>query len=219
MKILLLEDDLILNEIVEEFLQSLGYDVTTSYDGIQASELIYDNQFDLLILDVNVPRMNGFDFLQSLRDANITTPAIFTTSLDSMEDVEEGFHVGADDYLKKPFELKELELRINNIKRLHHMEDSNLKIGPNISFNTKLNFIDNNGIQSKMPLKEAQILKYLLNNSNRCVSQDELSSNIWSYDDSPTSSTIRTYIKNIRKIVGDEFIETIKGVGYRFNKK
>jgi DNA-binding response OmpR family regulator len=103
MKILLLEDDLILNEIVEEFLIDLGYDVTVAYDGMQASEIIYDEQFDLLILDVNVPNMTGFEFLKSLRENNITTPAIFTTSLDSVDDVEEGFNSGADDYLKKPF--------------------------------------------------------------------------------------------------------------------
>ncbi|MGB0989229.1 DNA-binding response regulator [Arcobacter sp. F155] len=219
MKILLLEDDLILNEIIEEFLQDLGYDVTCVYDGMKASEIMYDEQFDLLILDVNVPSITGFDFLKSLRDESITTPAIFITSLNSIEDIEEGFNVGADDYLKKPFELKELELRINNIKRLLHLDSDELVIGEGINFNTKLNYIDYDGIKTKLPLKEAQVLKYLLKNTNRCVSQDELSSNIWSYESAPTSSTIRTYIKNIRKIVGEEYIETIKGVGYRFNKK
>lgn len=99
------------------------------------------------------------------------------------------------------------------------MEDDELVIGDGIKFNSKLNYINNNSIQTKLPLKEAQILKYLLKNRNRCVSQDELSSNIWTFEDSPTSSTIRTYIKNIRKIVGEEYIETIKGVGYRFNKR
>ncbi|RXJ91739.1 DNA-binding response regulator [Arcobacter sp. CECT 8983] len=219
MKILLLEDDLILNEIIEEFLQGLGYNVTCVYDGMKASEIMYDEHFDLLILDVNVPNITGFDFLKSLREESITTPAIFITSLNSIEDIEEGFNVGADDYLKKPFELKELELRINNIKRLLHLDSDELDIGENISFNTKLNYINYEGIKTKLPLKEAQVLKYLLKNTNRCVSQDELSSNIWSYESAPTSSTIRTYIKNIRKIIGDEYIETIKGVGYRFNKK
>jgi DNA-binding response OmpR family regulator len=219
MKILLLEDDLILNEIIKEFLDSLDYEVTTVFDGLKASEAIYDEHFDLLILDVNVPNMNGFEFLKSLRDNNITTPAIFITSLNTVEDIEEGFKSGADDYLKKPFELKELELRINNIKRLLHLEKDELTIGENIKFNTKLNYIEYDTIKIKLPLKEAQILKYLLTKTNRYVSQDELSSNIWSYEDSPTSSTIRTYIKNIRKVIGEEFIETIKGVGYRFNKK
>jgi len=219
MKILLLEDDLILNEIIEEFLESLEYKVVSVYDGMKASEVIYDEQFDLMILDVNVPNMTGFEFLKSLRENNITTPAIFITSLNSVEDIEEGFNSGADDYLKKPFELKELELRINNIKRLLHLEEDELKIDENISFNTKLNYIEKNSNKTKLPLKEAQILKYLLSNTNRCVSQDELSSNIWSYEGAPTSSTIRTYIKNIRKILGEEYIETIKGVGYRFNKK
>ncbi len=219
MRILLLEDDLILNEIIEEFLQDLGYEVTCVYDGMKASEIMYDEQFDLLILDVNVPTITGFDFLKSLREESITTPAIFITSLNSIEDIEEGFNAGADDYLKKPFELKELELRINNIKRLLHLDTDELTIGDNIKFNTKLNYIDYDGIKTKLPLKEAQVLKYLLKNTNRCVSQDELSSNIWSYESAPTSSTIRTYIKNIRKIIGEEYIETIKGVGYRFNKK
>ncbi|RXK12664.1 DNA-binding response regulator [Halarcobacter mediterraneus] len=219
MKILLLEDDLILNEIIEEFLEGLGYTVTCVYDGMKASETIYDEQFDLLILDVNVPTITGFDFLKSLREESITTPAIFITSLNSIEDIEEGFNAGADDYLKKPFELKELELRINNIKRLLHLDTDELAIDEKIKFNTKLNYINYEGIKTKLPLKEAQVLKYLLKNTNRCVSQDELSSNIWSYESAPTSSTIRTYIKNIRKIVGEDYIETIKGVGYRFNKK
>ena len=219
MKILLLEDDLILNEIIEEFLQGLKYEVVSTYDGLKASEHIYDEHFDLLILDVNVPNINGFEFLKNLRQNNITSPAIFITSLNSVEDIEEGFSAGADDYLKKPFELKELELRINNIKRLLHLEDDEITIDENIKFNTKLNYINNDTIKTKLPLKEAQILKYLINNENRCISQDELASNIWTYEGAPTSSTIRTYIKNIRKIIGEEYIETIKGVGYRFNKK
>lgn len=219
MKILLLEDDLILNEIIEEFLDSLGYEVTCVYDGMNASEVIYENTFDLLILDANVPNITGFEFLKSLRENNITTPAIFITSLNSVEDIEEGFRAGADDYLKKPFELKELELRINNIKRLLHLDNDEIEIAENIKFNSKLNYINNNSIKTKLPLKEAQILKYLVNNANRCISQDELSSNIWTYEGLPTSSTIRTYIKNIRKILGEEYIQTIKGVGYRFNKK
>ena len=219
MKILLLEDDLILNEIIEEFLQDLGYEVHCVYDGMEASETIYDEHFDLLILDVNVPNITGFEFLKNLREVSITTPAIFITSLNSIEDIEEGFNVGADDYLKKPFELKELELRINNIKRLLHLDSDGITIDDNIHFNTKLNYIDYDGIKTKLPLKEAQVLKYLLKNTNRCVSQEELASNIWTYESAPTSSTIRTYIKNIRKIIGEEYIETIKGVGYRFNKK
>ncbi len=219
MKILLLEDDLILNEIIEEFLESLTYEVTSVYDGLQASEVIYDKHFDLFVLDVNVPNLTGFEFLKNLRNNNITTPAIFITSLNSVEDLEEGFSIGCDDYLKKPFELKELELRINNIKRLLHLEDDEIYINEKIRFNLKLHYINNDSIKTNLPLKEVQILKYLLNNANRYISQDELASNIWSYDGAPTSSTIRTYIKNIRKVIGKEYIQTIKGVGYKFNKK
>jgi len=219
MKILLLEDDLILNEIIEEFLQGLNYSVVTVFDGMMASEIIYEQTFDLLILDVNVPSITGFEFLKNLRDNGVTTPAIFITSLNSVDDIEQGFKSGADDYLKKPFELKELELRIDNIKRLHHLEAEEIDIGEDIKFNAKLNYIQKNNIKTNLPLKEAQILKYLIDNANRCISQDELSSNIWGFEASPTSSTIRTYIKNIRKVLGENHIQTIKGVGYRFNKK
>ena len=109
MKILLLEDDIILSEIIEEFLISLNNEVICTYDGQTASELSYEQTFDLLLLDVEVPSINGFEFLKSLRKQDINTPAIFITSLNQIEDLEKGFEVGCDDYIKKPFELNELK--------------------------------------------------------------------------------------------------------------
>ena len=138
MKILLLEDDLILNEIIEEYLLSQNHQIITVFTGIEAQDLVYSQKFDLLLLDVNVPELNGFVLLKDLRQKGIYTPAIFLTSLNQVNDIEKGFNSGCDDYLKKPFELKELDLRINNMKRLFNLEsDELIKISNDIYLDKK----------------------------------------------------------------------------------
>ncbi len=220
MKILLLEDDFILNEILLEFLESQNYAVVSTFDGLEAQNIAYEQLFDLFILDVNVPSLNGFSFLKELRVRNINTPAIFITSLNSTEDLKKGFESGCDDYIKKPFELQELNLRINNIKRLFNIDNnSEMKIGTNITYNMNTYELNNDGIKTTLPKKEAKILEYFINNENKIISSEELSVNVWSYEEYPLSSTIRTYIKNLRKLLGEESISTLKGVGYRFNKR
>ena len=218
MKILLLEDDLILNEILEEHLNNKDFQVITTFSSNEAIKYLYSQTFDLLLLDVNVPDLNGFELLKELRNNNILTPTIFITSLNMVEDMQKGFDSGCDDYIKKPFELKELDIRINNIKRLFNIDRKTIKIDENSYLdlqNLQINLNNQNFIISK---KESEILAYLINNSKKTVGIEELINNIWSYEDSVESSTIRTYIKNLRKILGDEKILNIRGVGYRFNK-
>ncbi|MCT7578839.1 response regulator transcription factor [Aliarcobacter butzleri] len=219
MKILLLEDDLILNEIIEEYLISQDHEVITAFSGNEAQDYLYSQTFDLLILDVNVPFVSGFELLKELRTQNIKTPTIFITSLNMVEDMQKGFDSGCDDYLKKPFELKELDLRINNIKRLFNITPKELI---NISKDTFLDIqnllIIKNNQKIHLAKKECEVLQYLIN-SSKTVSVEELSLNLWAYEDNPNDSTIRTYIKNLRKILGEEKIINIRGVGYRFNKE
>ncbi|MDY0193845.1 MAG: response regulator transcription factor [Aliarcobacter butzleri] len=219
MKILLLEDDLILNEIIEEYLISQEHEVITAFSGNEAQDYLYSQTFDLLILDVNVPFVSGFELLKELRTQNIKTPTIFITSLNMVEDMQKGFDSGCDDYLKKPFELKELDLRINNIKRLFNITPKELI---NISKDTFLDIqnllIIKNNQKIHLAKKECEVLQYLIN-SSKTVSIEELSLNLWAYEDNPNDSTIRTYIKNLRKILGEERIINIRGVGYRFNKE
>jgi DNA-binding response OmpR family regulator len=102
-KLFLLEDDVALNQTIVDYFQELNYDIVVAYDGNKALDLLYENNFDLLLLDVNVPDINGFEILKRVRDENIKTPAIFITSLNSMSSLEEGFNSGFDDYIKKPF--------------------------------------------------------------------------------------------------------------------
>lgn len=220
MKILLLEDDFILNEIIEEHLVSQNYEVVTTYNGNEAQELLYSQTFDLLLLDVNVPDINGFELLSDLRVQNIKTPAIFITSLNMADDMQKGFDSGCDDYIKKPFELKELDLRINNLKRLFNIYPLTLiNISQNVNLDTQNLMIIKDEEKIHIAKKECEVLQYLINNSTKTVSIEELSLNLWAYEETPNASTIRTYIKNLRKILGEEQILNIRGVGYRFNKK
>jgi len=219
MNILLLEDDFVLNEIIDEHLEEKGYSVTKAFDGEEAQELIYSQTFDLLLLDVNVPNINGFELLEDLRDKEIKTPAIFITSANLVEDIEKGFKSGCDDYIKKPFELRELDLRIDNIKRLHNITGNDeIKITENISLDIHNLILLKENKKLHLAQKECDVLVYLLKNKERHISIDELSLNVWAYEEAPIASTIRTYIKNLRKVLGEEFITNTRGVGYRFNK-
>ncbi len=218
MKILLLEDDILLNETIEEHLLKQNYLVTPIYNGYDAEEILYNETFDLLLFDVNVPGINGFNLLKTLRKNNIVTPTIFLTSLNRINDIEEGFKSGCDDYIKKPFELKELDIRINNIKRLLNILPNNIiKISNDLYLDSINLLIKRNNKETRVTKKECQMLLYLINNKN-IVSIEEFSVNVWSYDEHPDPSTVRTYIKNIRKIIGEEHISNIRGVGYKFNK-
>lgn len=220
MKILLLEDDLILNEIIEEHLLSKNYYVSCAFNFEEAQEFLYSQTFDLLLLDVNIPGDTGFVLLKQLRENGIKTPAIFLTSLNMADDIEKGFESGCDDYIKKPFELKELDVRINNIKRLFNiLPDTLIQLSQKIYLDTNNLVIKNENKENHIAKKECEILLYLINNSSKTISIDELSTNLWSYEESPNASTVRTYIKNLRKVLGEEFILNIRGVGYRFNKQ
>lgn len=212
MKILLLEDDVILNEIIEEFLLSLNYEVITAFDGNIAEELIYEESFDLLLFDVNIPNITGFELLKNIRQNNINIPIIFITSRHTADDVKIGFNSGCDDYIKKPFELSELQLRIENIKRLRQIDNhGQIKIDNDTFYNYEKKVIIRNNEEFNLSKIESKILEYFLKNKNKTISIDEISVNNWLYDEMPESTTIRTYIKNLRKKLNDETITTLKG--------
>ncbi len=218
MKILLLEDDIILNEIIEEHLTTLNYQVNSVINGDHAEELIYDEAFDLFLFDVNVPNINGFDLLKSIRSNNINTPAIFITSRNTSDDLKIGFNSGADDYIKKPFDLSELELRIENIKRLRQIESyGSIKISDGIIYNYESKSIKNQTIEYSLSKVESKILEYFIKNKNKALSIEEISINNWTYDEMPEATTIRTYIKNLRKKLHKDTIITIKSIGYKLD--
>lgn len=215
MKILLLEDDLVLHEILYEHLKESGHEVIGCEDGIEAEALIVKEHFDLLLLDVNVPGINGFTLVESIRDSGINTPAVFVTSLNTTKDLKRGYNVGGDEYIKKPFDMDELDARLMHIKKVFNLNDEIIFLPDGKRFDPVLHTLD--GL--KLRKKESEILHYLLRNLNRVVSAQELMNNIWTYDETPSNATLRTYIKNLRHIIGKETIITLHGEGFMIEAK
>jgi len=217
MKILLLEDDPILSDLMGEYLKELGFGVMICMDGRSALEKLDKTLFDLLILDINVPGPSGLEVLRSLRAFRNSVPTILITAYQDLDHLKSGFESGCDDYIKKPFELEELEQRINNIRKHFHIEtDQKIKISDSLCFSPYRQEISRGEEILRLSAKESQILHYLINHSGRVISADELTQNIWIYEEIPTDATLRVYIKNLRGIIGKERIQTIRGLGYYY---
>ncbi len=218
MKILLLEDDLALNDLLNEHLEDREFDVTLCTNGQEALEYLVDEKFDLTILDINTPGITGIEVLKRLRNEyKNNTPTIVITAYQDTNYLKESFENGVDDYIKKPFDLEELDQRINKLCKLFSIEQKNsMSISSDIEFIPDECLICKGDSKISVALKERDILKYFLTHKNRVISSDELLQNIWSYDDMPTDATIRVYIKNLRGIVGKDRIQTIRGIGYKF---
>ena len=217
-RILLLEDDVTLNETVTEYLEEQGYEVDSVENGEEAMDKIYENNYDLLLLDVKVPLMNGFDLLKEIREKKNTTPAIFITSLDSIDDLSEGYESGCDDYIRKPFALKELAMRMATILKrdFFHANSEKIEIDTNIEYDIDSNTLFVDGEEVTLNKKESKLLKLFLQNQNQILSHERIYDAVWDYDESASEASLRTYIKNLRKILGKEKIVSIKKQGYKF---
>lgn len=216
MKILYLEDDLNLSQTVAEFLEDEGFDTFCVYDGAEALEATYHTNFDMLLLDVNVAEIDGFNLLNELRSSNITTPAIFITSLDGIHDLSRGYEVGADDYVKKPFALKELLLRINALlKREYKAIKSFIEINEDIKLNIYSGELKAGSQNIRLNQKEQLLLKLLLKYKGECVSFENIYTHVWKHDEPHSYMSLRTYVKNLRKHIGKEYLLSVKGVGYK----
>lgn len=220
-KLLLLEDDIALNETVVDYFENLGFSMTPVYDGNSAQEAIFENNFDLFLLDVNVPDINGFEILKNVREQGNTTPAIFITSLNSMVDVENGYDSGCDDYIRKPFALKELKLRVETIlkREFFHNDNYKIQIDTKIYYDTQSDLLSINGSEVQLNNKDAKLLKLFLQNKDNLITHETIYSTLWEYGEDISESALRTYIKNLRKYLGKEKIVSIKKLGYRFTTK
>lgn len=218
-KILLLEDDANLNETVTEFLEEQGHEVVSVYDGHEAQDKLYESKYDLLLLDVNTPGVNGFEVLKEARENDVVAPAIYITSLDSVDDLEKGFESGCDDYIRKPFELKELLIRVETLlKRSFFHEAKELRqIADNITYDIKNNELIVDGEVVNLGNKEARLLKLFMKNEGEVIIHERIYKHLWDFDEEPSDTALRTYIKNLRKIIGKERIVSIKKQGYKFS--
>jgi len=217
-KILLLEDDANLNETITEFLQEEGHDVVSVYDGYEAQEKLYESKYDLLLLDVNTPGINGFELLKEAREGDVVAPAIYITSLDSVDDLEKGFQSGCDDYIRKPFVLKELLIRVETLLKrgFFHEAKEFIEISSHISYDSKNNELIIDGEIVSLGNKESLLLKLFMKNEGEVIVHERIYEHLWDFDEEPSDTALRTYIKNLRKIIGKDKIVSIKKQGYKF---
>ena len=217
-KIFLLEDDANLADTVTDFLEEEGFAVDTAYDGDEAESKLYENRYDLLLLDVNVPGIDGFELLKAARERGVDVPAVYITSLDGIESLEEGYASGADDYIRKPFALKELLLRINTLlkRRFSHKAPPQITIDGNLTFDPVGGTLYRDGEPVALQPKELALLKLFLSRPGETISHETLYDTLWGYDEEPSESALRTYIKNLRKAIGKERIVSIKRYGYKY---
>ena len=218
--ILIVEDDLDIQELLKNFLQEVGYAVTLASDGIEAISLFASTHFDLILLDIMLPKIDGFTVCEMIRK-NSNVPIIILTALTDEESQLKGFDKLADDYITKPFSMPVLLKHIEAIFRRTNNSNENTSIlkYKNITLNTENYevYVDNQKVT--LTFREYEILKLFLENQGKVFTRDNILNSIWNYDYFGDDKIVNTHIKNIRKKLGYEYIETVRGVGYKIDKE
>ena len=220
-KILVVEDDLDIQELLQNFLQESGYDITVANDGLEAINLFSDDDFDLILLDILLPKIDGFSVCEFIRKKS-QIPIIILTALNGEKEQIKGLDLQVDDYITKPFSMPVLVRKIAAVlRRASKTSDQEHKT---ISYdNLILDFDDYtasvNGISYELTQKEFEVLRELLLNRGRILTRQNLLNKLWKYDFYGDERVIDTHIKNLRKKLNITFIQTIRGVGYKIDKE
>lgn len=223
-RILIVEDELAMLMGLKDNLEIEGYKVETADDGIKGLDMILKNEYDLILLDVMLPSLSGFDICRKARNQGMSTPIILLTAKGEEIDKVLGLELGADDYITKPFSIRELLARIKALLRRTELGSNtpnikNIIIGKlMVNFSNYEAFINNES--TKMSHKEFEFLHYLWDQRNKVVSRDELLDNVWGTDYIPSSRTVDNFILKLRQKIEEDFnhpkiILTVHGVGYK----
>ena len=223
LKVLYVEDELFLGKIVRESLETRGYEVIMESDGAKVLEAFNKNAPDICVLDVMLPNKDGFTIADEIRELNEDVPIIFLTAKTQTEDVVKGFHLGGNDYIRKPFSMEELIVRIQNLvqkKRENHSKIVNdtFRIG-NYQFQVNRQVLSNEKEERKLSYRESELLKLLYENRDKIIDRKEILTLLWGNDSFFNSLNLDVYITKLRSYLRkDPSLEiiTIKGIGYRF---
>lgn len=223
MRILVVEDSQDLNLLIVKTLKKAGYSVDGCYDGEEAKLHLLGAEYDAILLDIMMPKLNGYDLLEQLREQGIDTPVLFLTAKDAISDRVKGLDLGADDYLVKPFDFDELLARIRVMTRKRSGSRSNIFTYEDLSVDTQKRTVTREGTEISLIPKEFTILEHLIRNQGRVISREQLENRIWNYEYSGSSNNIDVYMSRLRKkIDGDsevKLIHTIRGVGWVLRKE
>lgn len=218
-KILIVEDEKEIRNILKVYLLTAGYEVTEATDGEEAMKIFYEKPFDLVILDIMLPKKDGWSICREIKEYS-SVPVIIMTARDNENDEVFGFEIGADDYITKPFSNKVFLARVKTVLKnkiivnnSNEMEVGKLKIN-DISHN-----VTKEGKNLELAPKEYEILMYFIKNKNIALSREKMLTEIWGYGFVGNDRTVDVHIKNLRKKIGAEHVKTIRSVGYKFEIK
>jgi len=220
MNILLIEDDLTLNELITDYLKLNGNSVVSLEDGMNAIDTIDKTNFDLYIIDINIPHMNGLEIVKYIRQKDISTPIIMITASMELENFKTAYKNGCDDYIKKPFYLEELKIRIDKLLSKKSNGNSLIKISDTITYDTEYEELSVRGEVKRLRKKERLLLNILLKNVNKLVTNEIIENYVWE-NEIKELYPLRQLVNDLRKHFdnGEKFIFAERGMGYKFEIK
>lgn len=214
MKILIVEDEEKISNAIKTSLQNEKYVVEQAFDGKEGLDLILSESYDLILLDLMLPKIGGEDICIKVRKSNVTTPIIMLTAKGQESDVVTGLGIGADDYIKKPFSINELKARIKAVSR-RPKKVNNLEIHlGEILINTGENKVYKNKKEVELSRREYIIFEYLASNKSKVISKEKMLDHVWGFDSEATENTVEVYINFLRNKLGKDIIKTKRGFGY-----
>ena len=218
MRILVVEDERDLNLLIQKVLKKAGYTVDGCYDGEEAQLHLMGAEYDAILLDVMMPRKDGYTLVRELREQGVDTPVLFLTARDSVSDRVKGLDLGADDYLVKPFDFDELLARIRAMTRKHAGQRTNRFTAGDLVLDVEQRRVTRAGAEIQLLPKEYSILEYLLRNKGKVLSREQIEDRIWNYEYSGSSNNVDGYMSRLRKKIDggqiQKLIHTVKGVGW-----
>ncbi|MDN5053671.1 response regulator transcription factor [Aliarcobacter butzleri] len=218
-KILLLEDDYLYKISIKEFLEELDFIVDDFDNGEDALNAIFDKKYDLFLLDIRVPKMDGFELVKYVREAFIDTPIIILTSLTDIKNLSKGYELGCNDYIRKPFDMIELKHRIEQqIKNYFQTSDDAIVLDFGFKYSIKKSLLYKDNIIIELSSKELELVAFLVQNRGFFVSIESLHENVWEKKDI-SYADIRMCIKRVREKTNKDFIKTKRFLGYKIDKQ
>ncbi len=222
MRILLAEDEKDMNRVITRRLTWEGYSVDSCFDGEEALDYLDSAEYDAVVLDVMMPRMDGFQVVEAMRKKGNATPVLFLTARDSLEDkvegLEEGLGLGADDYLVKPFAFEELMARLRVMTRRQGVRQERLYTCGDLTVDSVHHTVTRGGASIELTAKEYSLLEYMIRNKGVVLSREQIEDNIWNFDNIVGSNVVDVYIRLLRRKIDDGFeaklIQTVRGFGY-----
>lgn len=223
MRLLLVEDEKDLNNILTKKLTDDGYSVDSCFDGEAALDYFASTEYDGALLDVMLPKLDGFSLLLTIRKSGIKTPVLFLTSRDAISDRIRGLDLGADDYVVKPFSMDELTARVRALVRRSFDSKSSVLTADDLEIDLSSHRVSRGGRQIELSAKEYSLLVYLAHNKNTVLSRDKIEDHIWNFDYEGGTNVVDVYISYLRKKIDDGYenklIHTVRGAGYMLKSR